>query len=986
MIQFALFKGKTSRTPERRERPWGELRRLLTEHEEREHKDGRLWSPTVYDEGDTRGKANVREVTCLVLDFDDGIAPGPLRAGWERWEYAIASTFSHTPDYPRWRAVFPLVRPVPAAEWPEVYRRLAAALGKGHTDRACKDASRIYYTPAKPPGAASFGEIHSGDFLDPDAFPDPEAEPAEPKPASERSGARPRGKGNYATLDVVGWFQAHGCYGRHLDGSRHTVRCPWENEHSKPTKQPEEDTDTLVWEADGERLWPQFHCLHDHCEGRGIEAVLEHWTDADRYCSEEFRDRTFSLNGKRKQQESEGLTLAEARERAAATCVQLKEDVGACFAPEALEALALLKRWDPAAWTRCKPALKRAGVSLKDLFSQFPRVRLTAFDREALGVKDLDGAEARQVAGDLLEECPVPALVIPHPYFLNGQITGKMGVDDEGNPKPLTVAFAPIVLTGRMRDAVTGAESLLLAWQWPASGWQSRVVERSQALTGRKLVELAGVGFPVGDDSVKLLVGYLHRLEAANRPALPCAAVSSHLGWQGEADEAPFLCGRTLILPDGTIEEATPLDVEHPETWSEKRICFHGVGEGEEQIVDAFRTRGTLDAWVRTVSTLQAYPRVLIALYAAFAAPLLQVFNVPNFILDYANRTSTGKTTVLRLVGSVWGNPDERTANSVVGTWDATRVWTERAGHIMNGLPLILDDTMKARSDRAVADLIYAVVSGRGRGRGTITGLASTASWRTILFSSGEQPATSKTQDGGTRTRVLSFNGLPFESDDLNTGRLVKRLNQELCENYGHAGIQFLSWFQRNRETWSQWRERYQVFVEQFSANPPSAEAGRLAQYTALISVTGEMVHRALGLPWTYEDPLLGLWEDLAREAGDAAGDLRALEYIVSWAYSHEHSFKGRFVVEGLAERVPPRVSGKWDPGEEWDFLAFYPDVLKEVIEDQGFHAETVYRNWRERGWIETDPNKHTSRVRMGEKTPRMVKILRLAIKEAEEV
>lgn len=98
--------------------------------------------------------------------------------------------------------------------------------------------------------------------------------------------ARVEGSGDYSTLDVIAWFAAHGHYRRRLDADRHAVVCPWQSEHS--TVDSEQSTAAVVWQAHG-RCWPNFRCQHAHCTGRGIRDVLALWTDADAYCSSEWR-------------------------------------------------------------------------------------------------------------------------------------------------------------------------------------------------------------------------------------------------------------------------------------------------------------------------------------------------------------------------------------------------------------------------------------------------------------------------------------------------------------------------------------------------------------------------------------------------------------------------------------------------------------------------------------------------------------------------
>lgn len=95
------------------------------------------------------------------------------------------------------------------------------------------------------------------------------------------------GKGDYRTLDVVGWFKQHGFYKRSsAQLGKHYVICPWVFEHSSldsPDK-----TDTIIFEADGG--WPGFYCSHAHCEGRTIREVLWLWRDADYFCSRTYGD------------------------------------------------------------------------------------------------------------------------------------------------------------------------------------------------------------------------------------------------------------------------------------------------------------------------------------------------------------------------------------------------------------------------------------------------------------------------------------------------------------------------------------------------------------------------------------------------------------------------------------------------------------------------------------------------------------------------
>ena len=110
--------------------------------------------------------------------------------------------------------------------------------------------------------------------------------------------------------------------------------------------------------------------------------------------------------------------------------------------------------------------------------------------------------------------------------------------------------------------------------------------------------------------------------------------------------------------------------------------------------------------------------REKLALYVSFVSPLLQILESPNFVFDIAGPTTTGKTTLLRVAASVWGSPSERDPASVLGSWDSTPTWREQASAVIKNLPLLLDDTKLAHAPDHVAQTIYAIVQGRGRGGG----------------------------------------------------------------------------------------------------------------------------------------------------------------------------------------------------------------------------------------------------------------------------
>ena len=306
---------------------------------------------------------------------------------------------------------------------------------------------------------------------------------------------------------------------------------------------------------------------------------------------------------------------------------------------ETLGALALARAIDRGAFETFLVELRDAGLKVKEVETLQRAVK----DQKVRRLQVVPAGEKLEpaTAGNTLEDAPFPDLLIPPPYFLNTTATGYIETNDEGESTEVTIAHAPILVILRLRDAEEGIEYLRLAYRRP-DGWHELTVDRAVAMDARKLIEQASVGFPVSTINAGQIVKYLHELEAANFERLPCAHVTSHLGWQGNLGDGGFLCGQRFVAPDGSATD-------------ESSISFRGAAPGDEQIAAAYHSAGSLDEWLRAIGRIQAYPRVLVALYSSFVPPLLIVLKANNFIVDLACRTSTGKTITLRVAASVWG-------------------------------------------------------------------------------------------------------------------------------------------------------------------------------------------------------------------------------------------------------------------------------------------------------------------------------------------
>lgn len=645
--------------------------------------------------------------------------------------------------------------------------------------------------------------------------------------------------------------------------------------------------------------------------------------------------------------------------------------------------LATAQAESPRLYALAKEELKNARKPIREI------ERAIKHERAKLRLVTSTDNAGETTAGQIFADAPVAGLVIPANYQLTPDALIYSTVDEESNQvKKVTVCNAPVLLTGRTVDIDSGTEGVRVSWKRGGAGWRHRIVDRGVMADSRRIVALADQGFPVTSNNSKEIIRYADAFEALNYQRLPESKTTSHLGWQGRDREAGFLIGRTLIQPDGTTADATMSDTE----LAAAPIAFRTAIQGADEILSGYHSAGTLDAWRAAVNKLAGLPFPVITLFASFAPPLLEILGCPNFIVSLDGVTSQGKTTAQRIAASVWGDPDEARPGSTVRSWDSTTVNFERVAGLLRNLPVILDDTKRVKRPAEIAGFLYSLAQGKGRGRGTVGGLAHTQTWRTVLISSGEAPITSFTEDGGVKMRVLSLWGPPFETG----AALVDELNLAVNFNYGHAGAAFISALLRRRDEWPEWRSRYEELAKDYTSRANTEKASRLAKYAAAVRLAGELAIDALGLSFEKgADPFETVWKDIAGQADDAAGAERALELAYGWAVMNETKFYGRHLIEtrrldsdgDSATRKSGTLNdkdewlrtvdrplipaggwaGRWNGAEDWTTLEFAPHVLHKLLQDAGFSPLAIIGEWKEKEFLEVpeDHRKFKKRVKL---------------------
>jgi hypothetical protein len=143
-----------------------EAAKLRKEAHKRAKKGQRGWSPVLYPPGVKRGADVVIHVSCLVLDHDDGTPIAEATTPWEDYFHIVHTTWSHTPEHPKFRVVLPLAEPVLPQHWPAVWKWTEARVGHS-VDLSSKSIGRIYGLPTvRTEDWPRDAYVHGGELAD----------------------------------------------------------------------------------------------------------------------------------------------------------------------------------------------------------------------------------------------------------------------------------------------------------------------------------------------------------------------------------------------------------------------------------------------------------------------------------------------------------------------------------------------------------------------------------------------------------------------------------------------------------------------------------------------------------------------------------------------------------------------------------------------------------------------------------------------------
>ncbi|MDD9731175.1 DUF927 domain-containing protein [Mameliella sp. AT18] len=364
---------------------------------------------------------------------------------------------------------------------------------------------------------------------------------------------------------------------------------------------------------------------------------------------------------------------------------------------------------------------------------------------------------------------------------------------------------------------------------------------------------------------------------------------------------------------------------------------------------------GTLVGWREEVARLCAgNPLAILAVCQALAGPLLRPLGAEGGGFHFHGASSCGKTTLLKLACSVWGDADYRRG------WHSTCNAFEPVACMRNDSFLPLDEIGEADA-KSAGETAYMLANGLPKTRMTAEGKEKAqARWKIAVLSNGEIPFAQflgearKNSKKGMLVRLVDVrvDGRQHGAfDDLHGmpdgGTFVNVLQDGCNACHGHAGPAFVRWliemsgWERVKSTFTELRRFY--YGELGSAR--SAQTERVADRFALAALAGELATRAELTGWNKGESLNACREVLvAWRAVQQETVTQPIDEIIKHLRPCIEDPKGCELNETGTTLSAPR--GWYDD----QFLYLRPETLKSICGDE---AKRVAGRLHDAGMLE---------------------------------
>lgn len=555
----------------------------------------------------------------------------------------------------------------------------------------------------------------------------------------------------------------------------------------------------------------------------------------------------------------------------------------------------------------------------------------------------------KKIIDDALAEVSKGVIdTVPKQYFYKGDALYYQPLPKKtGGKTPLPIYICrKLKIIGYCRDRASEKWGLYLEWHDPDEKIHRKIVLKSE-LVGQSryktLASLQGGGLSMGEkhECGELLCDFFRGYETDRR-----VITTVRTGW----------LGNNFVTPDGVFG---------PLPNNERIILDHPYDKS------LYHKMGSYEAWKKIPGLCVGNIKLEFAICASFAPVLLYLANMEAGGFNFYGPSSSSKTTLLFVIGSVWGGP------SHVLSWRTTANAMEKWASLLSDCCLLLDELGQGDVSE-IFKLIYSLANGRGKERmNNDIQLRETLTWLILLFSTGENKFEDLLRKIGEKMQAgqqVRLSDIPIEKSDIsdlhgyqNAGEMVREIKKLSSDHYGHAGREFLTHLTspgtlecvRNNMD-ADLNEIVSIICDQNS----DGQVQRVARRFALVAIAGKLAIEFGILPDAIK-PLkaVNVCFSAWLEARGGSGPLEDIQILSQMRRYLEAHALDRFYDQRTNDEGYPTPVNNMSGFKQKDKGEFYifPEAFKEIM--AGFSEQRALKILFEAGWlIKQDQKRFKSR------------------------
>lgn len=324
-----------------------------------------------------------------------------------------------------------------------------------------------------------------------------------------------------------------------------------------------------------------------------------------------------------------------------------------------------------------------------------------------------------------------------------------------------------------------------------------------------------------------------------------------------------------------------------------------------------------------------------------------------TFIINVCAKSTSGKSTIAELSGSLFGSPESST-NGIVRDFNATDNAILAANEGRIGLPILLDDiTANQNEHTKKKELVYKLASNNPKGRCQNTGSLQEkrSKWSGIAVITSETPLfDNENVPQGINARYIELADITWTQSAEHS----ERIKAGVRKNFGHLALEFANVLQElgTEEILKLHEEAKSIIKSKFKEKDKLAD--RISAYLAYIKITADLLKKHFFKEFNAEQVVKRMIKAYDDTMSARAIEERALEQFKDFIKTNIKHFT--IYTEKSAKQHQGDLYGAIIiNNKEQSVNVLKPAFNKFVKECEIFERRRILIYWADKGYIKVE-------------------------------